>query len=334
MTVHDLLVAAGNPRLTAYTESAEVSRIRKSGKEVTSYSIIINLEEALKDNPDHNIRLDPYDELIIRKIPRWVDETERSITLSGEFVFPGVYPIRRGERLSSVIVRAGGFTDKAYLPATRFTRVSVREQQQKRMDEMIESAEQEISKKQIELTGKASSSEELESTKSALAGLQRSTELLRTKRAEGRLVIRLSSLEKFKDSDYDVEIKGGDILEVPEKPNSVNVLGQVYNPTSFIPVDDGDVGYYLKKAGGPTRYAEEDDIYIVRADGTVISRQQSSYFSALFSSGFMSAGIKPGDTIVVPQRFEKIAWMREIKDIATILGQIALTAGVLVAAGL
>jgi protein involved in polysaccharide export with SLBB domain len=334
MTVHDLLVAAGNPKLTAYMESAEVSRIKKSGKEVTSYSIIINLEEALKDNPAHNIRLDPYDELIIRKIPRWVDETERSITLKGEFVFPGVYPIRRGEKLSSVIVRAGGFTDKAYLPATRFTRESVREQQQKRMDEMMASAEQEIAKKQIELTGKASSSEEMESTKAALAGLQRSVELLRNKQAEGRLVIRLSSLEKFKDSNYDVEIKGGDVLEVPETPNSVNVLGQVYNPTSFIPIDDGDVGYYLKKSGGPTRYAEEDDIYIVRADGTVISRQQSSYFSTLFSSGFMSAGIKPGDTIIVPQRFEKIAWMREIKDIATILGQIALTAGVLVAAGL
>jgi protein involved in polysaccharide export with SLBB domain len=315
-------------------ESAEVSRIKKSGREVTSYSIIINLDEALKDNPNHNIRLDPFDELIIRKIPRWVDETERSITLSGEFVFPGVYPIRRGEKLSSVIVRAGGFTDKAYLPAARFTRESVREQQQKRMDEIIENAEQEISKKQLELTSTAASKEELEATKSALAGLQRSIELLRTKRAEGRLVIRLSSLDKFKDSDFDVELKGGDILEVPETPNSVNVLGQVYNPTSFITIDDGDVDYYLTKAGGPTRYAEDDDIYIVRADGTVMSRQQSSGFSGFFSSGFMSLGIKAGDTIVVPQRFEKIAWMREIKDIATILGQIALTAGVLIAAGL
>ena len=334
MTVHDLLVAAGNPRLSAYMESAELSRLRKSGKEVTSYSIIINLAEVLKDNPTHNIRLDPYDELIIRKIPRWVDETERSILLSGEFVFPGVYPIHRGEKLSSLIMRAGGFTDKAYLPAARFTRESVREQQQKRMDEIIDSAEQEISKKQIELTSIAASKEELEATKAALAGLQKSIELLRTKRAEGRLVIRLSALDKFKDSDFDVELKGGDILEVPETPNSVTVLGQVYNPTSFIPVNDGDVGYYLKKAGGPTKYAEEDDIYIVRADGTVISRQQSSLLKAFFSSGFMSAGIKPGDTIVVPQRFERIAWMREIKDIATILGQIALTGGVLIAAGM
>jgi protein involved in polysaccharide export with SLBB domain len=124
------------------------------------------------------------------------------------------------------------------------------------------------------------------------------------------------------------------VLEVPERPSSIHVLGQVYNASSYIPVSDGDVDYYLRKAGGPTRYAEEDDIYIVRADGTVMSRQQRTFFRSMFSTGFMSLDVNPGDSIVVPQRYERIAWMREIKDIATILGQIALTAGVIIAAGL
>ena len=152
--------------------------------------------------------------------------------------------------------------------------------------------------------------------------------------AEGRLVMRMDKPEKFKGSPYDVELMGGDMLEVPQMPNAVNVLGQVYNPTSFIPVNDENAAFYLEKAGGPTRDAEESDIYIVRTDGTVLSRQQSSMFRSLFFRGLMSTTMEPGDTIIVPQKFERIAWMREIKDMAVILGNLALAAGVIVAAGL
>jgi protein involved in polysaccharide export with SLBB domain len=334
MTVHDLLILAGNPKLTAYMKNADITRIKKTGESVTSFPININLEEAIKDNPQHNIPLMPFDELIVRKIPNWANETERYVVLTGEFRFPGRYPIFKGEKLSSVIERAGGFTDKAYLRATKFTRVSVRELQQKRMDEMIVKAEQEIVKKQAQVASVAASKDELDATKAALEGLQRSIDLLKTVKAEGRLVIHMSNLDKFKDSPYDVEVMGGDILDVPQKPNAVNVLGQVYNPTSIIPTGDADVGFYLAKAGGPTSDAEEDDIYIVRVDGTVQSRQQISFFKGLFSTSFMSTILGPGDTIIVPQRFEKIAWMREIKDLTSILANVALTAGVMVAAGL
>jgi protein involved in polysaccharide export with SLBB domain len=334
MTVADLLVLAGNPRRTAYLKNLEISRINKTGESVTASSIIVNLEEALKNNPKHNIPLMPFDELFVRKIPNWAEETDRYVTLKGEFLFPGKYPIYKGERLSSLLERAGGFTDKAYLRAAKFTRESIRELQQKRMDEAILKSEQEILKKQAELASAAASKEELEATKSALDGLRRSVELLKTVKAEGRLVMQLSELGNFKGSPYDVELMGGDLLEVPQMPNAVNILGQVYNPTSVIPMKGADVSFYLAKSGGPTREAEEDDIYIVRVDGTVQSRQQVSMLRSLIFSGFMSTTLDPGDTIVVPQKFEKTAWMRDIKDIATILGQIALAGGVLVAAGL
>jgi protein involved in polysaccharide export with SLBB domain len=334
MTVRDLLILAGNPKLTAYMKNADITRIKKAGESVTSYSININLEEALKDNPQHNIKLDQFDELTVRKIPNWAEETERYVTLKGEFRFPGKYQIFKGEKLSSVIERAGGFTDKAYLRAAKFTRVSVQELQQKRMDEMIAKAEQEIVTKQARVASVSSSQEELDATKSALEGLQRSVGLLKTVKAEGRLVIHMSNLNKFKGTPYDVELLGGDILDIPQKPNAINVLGQVYNPTSIIPTGDADVAFYLAKAGGPTREAEEDDIYVVRVDGTVLSRQQVSFISGLFSTGFMSTILGPGDTIIVPQNFEKIAWMRELKDITSILANVALTAGVMVAAGL
>jgi len=331
MTVRDFIMEAGNLKKTAYTKNAELNRIRHTGETATSFPIVINLEEAMKGNPKDNLMLAPFDELIIRKIPNWSDEKERYVTLLGEFRFPGVYPIYKGEKLSALIERAGGFTDKAYLRAAKFTRMSIRELQQKRMDELVIKTEQEILKKQAEVASVAASKEELEATRAALETLQRSITLLKTAKAEGRLVISMDRLEKFKNSAYDVELMGGDLLEVPEIPNAVNILGQVYNPISFIPITGQDVAFYLEKAGGPTRDAEESDIYVVRADGTVVNRQHSSMFSSLFFRGFMSTIMEPGDTLIVPQKFDRIAWVREIKDIAVIIGNLALAAGVLIA---
>jgi polysaccharide biosynthesis/export protein len=334
LTIHDLLLMAGNPKFTAYLENAELTRLSKTDGKVTSSVVNINLQEALNNNPEHNLLLKPFDELTVRRIPNWSQETERYVILKGEFRFPGNYPIFKGEKISSIIERAGGYSDKAYLPAAKLMRVSVRELQQKRMDEIILKTEQEILKKQTELASVASSKEELEASKATLEGLQRTVQILKTAKAEGRLVIHLDVLDKFRGSANDVELQGGDTLELPQIPNAVNVLGQVYNPTSIIPAKDETVAFYLAKAGGPTREAQEDEIYVVRADGTVVSRQQSSFFQNLFASGFMASVMEPGDTIVVPQRFEKTAWMRDLKDIATIFGQLAITAGVLIAAGL
>jgi protein involved in polysaccharide export with SLBB domain len=340
LTVRDLLLLAGNPKLTAYLKNAEISRIDKTSEKIRSYSININLEEALKNNPEHNIALQPFDELIVRKIPNWSMETERYVVLNGEFRFPGRYPIYKGEKLSSVIERAGGYTDKAYLRAAKFTRVSIQELQQKRLDEFIAKNEQEIVKKQSQAAMAASTSDEVVATKAALEGLQKTMAMLKGKRAEGRLIIQLAQMDKFKDSPYNVELMGGDVLDLPQMPNAVNVLGEVYNPTSLIPISKEDVSYYIAKAGGPTKDADESDIYVVRVDGTVVSDHQSSFFKDLFTGrnifgqSFMATTMLPGDTVIVPQKFEKIAWIKEIKDITQILANIALTAGVMVAAGL
>jgi protein involved in polysaccharide export with SLBB domain len=130
-------------------------------------------------------------------------------------------------------------------------------------------------------------------------------------------------------------MEGGDVLEIPPRPNVINVMGQVYNPTTFVFVpESADVESYLKKAGGPTRDSEESDMYIIKVDGSVYSRQQSS-FGIKWSEeakkwtfgSFMSTYMDPGDTLVVPQKLERTAWLRDIKDITTILSQIALTAG-------
>jgi protein involved in polysaccharide export with SLBB domain len=341
MRVRDLIMAAGNLKITAYKKFAELSRIKQTGESVTSFPITIVLEDALKGDETENLVLRPFDELSVRKIPNWVEEMDRHVTLSGEVKFPGIYPIYRGEKLSSVIERAGGFTPQAYLQGAKFTRETVRETQQKRMDEVIGRTEQEILKKQGELAALAASKEELEATRASLDGLQKGLDKLKSAKAEGRMVIELTPLPEFEKSEYNIELAGGDQLVIPKTPNEVTVLGQVYNPTSLVYMRGKSVSYYLNRSGGATRDAEEDDMYIVRADGTVVSRQQSSLgfnwnddTKSWYFGSFLSTQMQPGDTLVVPQKLERIAWMREIKDIASILGNIALTAGVIVAAGL
>ncbi len=137
MTVRDLLVQAGNPKASAFLKNAEISRLSLRNERAQMEPITINLDEVLKGDPAHNLVLAPFDELNVRRIPNWATEKDRYVKLSGEFVFPGTYPIYRGERLSSVIARAGGFTDKAYLPGAKYTREIVRKLQQQRLDESM-----------------------------------------------------------------------------------------------------------------------------------------------------------------------------------------------------
>lgn len=321
MSVRDLVTAAGSAKRNAFLDQAELSRIVINGDKAQSSRIQLDLGRALAGDPAHNLPLQSDDVLIVRGVIDWQEATDKFVTLKGEVRFPGIYSLARGEKLSSVISRAGGYTEKAYLRGAKFTRRSVREMQQKRMDEISIKSERDIIQKQSALAAVAASKEELEATKAALEGLQRGVAQLKTLRAEGRVVIRLSDSEDLKDSSYDMILEGGDELDIPLRPSVVSVLGYVYNPNSFVFQEGEDVGWYLDKTGGAVADAEKSEMYVIRADGTVLSRQQA------FFGSFLSASLDAGDTLVVPQKLERVAWTREIKDWTQILANIALTAG-------
>ncbi|MSM38468.1 MAG: polysaccharide biosynthesis protein [Geobacter sp.] len=334
MTIRDLLAAAGSLKRNAYMEKAELTRTVTADGVARTTRFDVNLNKALAGDPQNNLTLQPDDVLIVRGIQEWLESDDRFVTVEGEVRFPGTYSIGKGEKLSSVLERAGGYTDKAYLSGARFTRKAVQKEQQKRMDEIILRTEQDILKKQGELASVAASREELEATKSALEGLQKSLEKLKTLKAEGRVVVKLEKLDAFEDSAYNVELQGGDLIQIPPRSNVVNVLGQVYNQTAHIYQPGEQVSYYLEKAGGVTRDGDEKDMYIIRADGSVFSRQQASFgihwddaSSSWTFGSFMAAALQPGDTLVVPQKLERTAWLRDIKDITQILANVALTAG-------
>lgn len=334
MAVRDLVTAAGSAKRNAFLDRAELSRVVITGDKAQSTRLQLDLGKALAGDAEHNLPLQSDDVLIVRGVTDWQDSTDSFVNLKGEVRFPGVYSVARGEKLSSVIERAGGYTDKAYLRGAKFTRRSVQELQQKRMDEIIAKSEKDILQKQAALASQSSSKEDLEATKSALDSLLKSVERMKGLKAEGRVVMRLSSLADIKKSSYDLALEGGDELEIPPRPGVVSVLGQVYNPTSFVYMEGQDVDRYLQKSGGPVNDADDSEMYIIKADGSVFSRQQSSFGIHWSEDGqrwnvgsFLSSPLEAGDTLVVPQKLDRISWMREIKDITQILANVALTAG-------
>ncbi|UCH07569.1 MAG: SLBB domain-containing protein, partial [Deltaproteobacteria bacterium] len=338
MRVKDLIYVAGNLKRSAYLPEAEITRLEKTEQGVTSRVIKINLREALKESPQHNSLLEEDDYLFIRQIPEWY--TDRTITLSGEVRFPGEYSFSKGERLSSVIERSGGFTEYAYLRGAFFTRESAKKIQEERIKSFIDQLEQDILKSQAQAAEAVLSQEEVKGLEQSLVVRQQMLRKLREAKVTGRVVIALDSLEEFEGSKYDLEVETGDTLTIPKEPGIVNVLGSVYNPTSIIYTKGKNVHFYLNLVGGPTPDAEEDEIYIIKADGTVISTTQKSKSGLSWDSEgrrwvsgtFMVSRIEPGDTVLVPTKLTRFVWKKELMDWTTILFQIAVSAGVIIAA--
>lgn len=324
LTIRGLIGLSGGLKPYAYKKQAELTRVTATNTGPETKKIIVDIERALSGDPEHDIKLAENDYLFIRAVPEW--ELYRTVQISGEILFAGTYTIKKGEPISALISRAGGFTEKAYLKGAVFTRESVRELQQKQLDEMIARLEQELMSESIQSSESAQDAEAAKIEQAAAAQKAQLISKLKTAKAKGRISINLTNEEKFKGSPSDLALEDGDTLVIPETPAHVLVLGSVYNQTSFVYSKDLDVADYLRSAGGTMRGADTGEIYVLKVDGTAV-RKGSSWFP-----GLMSAGLDPGDTVVVPEKIDRRAWVRDIKDITQILYQIAVTAGVLIVA--
>jgi protein involved in polysaccharide export with SLBB domain len=337
MRVSDLVDAAGGLAKNAYLQTAEITRRHISQDGMTTEKIDIDLAKALAGEPAHNIRLQDYDHLVIRPIPEL--EFDRTATISGEVRFPGTYPLQRGETLSSLIERAGGYTDRAYLKGAIFTRESAKAVQQRRMDELTQEIEETILVDTDRAMGGAVDEETVKTYELQLKAKRELLSKLRAARIDGRVVIRLASLEQFKASKYDLELEKGDSLAVPETPGVVSVVGEVFNPTALLYEEARTVDYYLRKVGGMTEEANKKQISVIRADGSVVSIAQKNAGRIDWDSssnqwvfgGFMSIKLDPGDTIMVPRKMDRFFWLRTAKDITQILFNAALATGVVLA---
>jgi len=337
MRLSDLVDAAGGLRKNTYLGTAEITRRHVTQDGVVTEKIDVNLGNALRDDPAHNLLLQDYDHLVVRPIPELA--FDQTIEITGEVRFPAVYPIKRSETLSSVIERAGGYTDKAYLQGAVFTRESAKEIQQERMDDLIKRQEESLLTESIGSVGAALNSEAAAIEQASLEAKQALVGRLRAADIDGRVVIKLMPLEKFTDTKYDLELRDGDVLTIPETPGIVSVIGDVFNPTALLYEDNATVGSYLAKVGGITKEADEKQISVIKADGSVISNSQKKRNMVTWDNenkwwradSFMSARLHPGDTIVVPRKLDRVPWLKTTSTLTQIIFQTAVAAGVVLA---
>ena len=333
MRLSDLLFKAGGLKESAYTAEAEIVRrqVTPRGDLVKTQTMIVYPDKALRGEAAADIPLREYDLLVVRQIPDWSQKVV--VTLSGEVQFPGAYAAKKGERLSSVIARAGGFTKDAYLKAALFTRVSTQKTQQEAIDKLIEDLELEVAQKGQQVGG-ALDKEDIEANRELVASRRALIAQLKKTRAKGRVIIRIVGSGRVEGTLGDVLLEDGDRLDVPMKMNVVNVVGRVYNPTGvvFDPARD-TVGYYLRLVGGPTESADRDHIFLLKADGSVVTQATSDTgFFAFGEKGLLNAKVEPGDSILVPEKLVQVRLMKDVKDITQILYQIAVATGVLILA--
>jgi protein involved in polysaccharide export with SLBB domain len=296
MRVADLIRAGGGTADEAYGRSAELVRYQVVGGEQRNTELInIDLSAALRGDAQANLRLEPFDLLTIKEVPEWANE-ER-VTLRGEVRFPGVYSIRRGETLKSVLDRAGGLSPYAFPEGGVFTRESLRQREQEQIDMLAERMQRDVALLALQAAGAGQAT-----AASALSVGQSLLGQLKGAKAVGRLVIDLPKLVGSPTgSTYDVVLRGGDTLSVPRYLQQVTVIGEVQNVTSHLYNPHYARDDYINLSGGFTHRADKSRIYIVRASGSVVGNDTGGWFQR-----DSAVSIRPGDTIVVPLDAEHI----------------------------
>jgi protein involved in polysaccharide export with SLBB domain len=334
MRVKDLIGYAGGILQQADKSEAEITRITITPQGPETTRLYIRLFGALNNLPRDNVLLKPNDYLFIRTVPDW--DIFKTVQIAGEVKSPGTYAIKKGETLSSVLSRAGGFTDKAYLLGGVLIRESTRVLQKQQLKAAIDRLEARVLASAGEKAGAGMDAEEVRRIEAASRQQQMLVASLRKVEPLGRVVIQLEDPERLRGTPNDIVLQEGDRLIVPQAPGTVNVVGAVFAPTALVYTPYRTVKEYLTMAGGTTEIADDKEIYVIKVNGAAVSRKGFSWLRASWDGtkygyhpgGISSLTLDPGDTIVVPEKLERIAWLKNIKDVATILGNIALTAGV------
>ena len=193
-------------------------------------------------------------------------------------------------------------------------------QQQKNIDEIVQRLERELLSQSGTDISTSLSQEEVQSKKAVFEQKQKFLEKLRKLKATGRVMIKLSTIDKLENTAYDIELEEGDKIIIPSKSDVVNVSGAVMAEGSYV-YKKSSYTDYIDMAGGYSSYADKGRTFILRADGSAVKARKFLFFSTR---------VNPGDTVVVPEKFETVAWLREIRDITQIIINLALSAGVVI----
>lgn len=325
MTTAQLVRMAGGFKRDALLEKADLTSygVTNGNRIVESLATVdIGAVVAGKD-PNADVLLKPGDILTIHQITGWNDIGE-SITIEGQVEFPGNYGFHDGERLSSVLRRAGGFLPAAYPRGAVLFREQVRDLEQKSRQELIRQIEANSASARLSPNlGTGDTGATLQ-----LIKVQQDQVLsdLKSHPPTGRMVIHISAdIDSWANTPADIELRRGDVLTIPKRPGFVLVTGQVYNATAITFTPGKTAGWYLSHAGGTNSTANRKEVFIIRANGSVIGRHSGGWLDP----NVLSTKLDPGDVVVVPQKIlgSSLFW-RNLLATAQLASSIAITAAV------
>ena len=315
MRISDLLRAGGNLQDAAYGVKAELTRYRVNSGSRETELIEVDLAAVVRGDTTANVLLQPFDFLNVKEVPEWGEQEQ--VTVSGEVRFPGAYPIRRGETLRSLLDRAGGLTSLAFPSGAVFTRVELQLREQEQIDRLAERLQGDLAAAALQ-----GSQANQAGAGQALAVGQSLLTQLKAAKAVGRLVIDLDRIVAgAPNSANDVVLRSGDQLTIPKIKQEVTVIGEVQNSTSHLYRESLERDDYIALSGGLTRKADDGRIYVVRADGSVISSESSGWFRR-----GSQVVIRPGDTIVAPLDTERLPPLPLWQAVTQIVYNLAIAA--------
>jgi protein involved in polysaccharide export with SLBB domain len=317
MKVRDLILQAGGLSEDASPKRGEIYRREMNGTKILTQKIEFCVECAMNDQQEDNILIQRSDRVFVRQRQGW--ETERSVTLQGQFVYPGTYGIFEGETLGDLIKRAGGFKEDAYLEAAVFTRQTVLALEKKQRMEFLQESETNTQKLSATLAAndKSAEAEALISRQEALRQNVISDESL------GRVIVDLTSPGAY--SNFALEDK--DLVFIPRNMNTVAVIGEVFNPATFtFNKNNQSPFYYVEAAGGYKASADRKSVYVIKANGSVITNKMQK---------LSKVKLMPGDAVMVPQQTRIVEgrkiFMDSLETIVKILTTAVMTITLVVA---
>jgi protein involved in polysaccharide export with SLBB domain len=324
MTAAQLVRMAGGFTRSALLTSADLSSYIVGETRVQDEHTSLRIGDAvIRNDSQADAMLKPGDTLSVHRLTGW-DDIGASIELVGEVAHPGRYGFRQGEHLSSVLRRAGGFLEASYADGAVMTRPDVQVLEEKSRQELI---------RQIETSSAAARTSPSISASDGAAQLQlvqaqqeQILANLKSQPASGRLVLHIgNNIADWENTAADIEVRKGDKLVIPKRPGFVLVSGQVYNASAITFTPGKNAGWYLRRAGGTTQVANTKDIFVIRANGSVVGRDKSG----LFHHNVLGTTLDPGDVVVIPQKIigASLFW-RNLLTVAQITSSIAVTAAV------
>jgi len=296
-------------------------------QQLASQLLPFNLGKAIAGDPEQNLPLQAGDVVTVftqADIQVPIGQQSKFMHVEGEVRQAGVYQVQPGETLRHLAARIGGFTPQAYLYGAEFTRESTRVDQQQRLDDYVNELDRSV-QRNASAAAYVGDASDATAAQAAVAGQQNLVNRIRGLKATGRIVLELKPEADGVNALPDLVLEDGDRLLVPFKPATVSVIGSVYNGSAFVFKPGKAVADYVRLAGGARRDGDKGREFVIRADGSTVSRQQHRGF---LSRNFDTLRLTPGDTIIVPEKLPRGAAARAaLRDWATILGQLGLAAG-------